>query len=308
MKPLEFQGRIDIHTHSGNIDLYNQLQNRLPTTQTVTELSDKSTTNHTTYTVTFPFGTTEYYDINHFLRKKTLIPSHKEDFPYQQANQILLNEKKPNILPFLAIDPLEKVSEQLDFLQQNLGQFFGLKHHTHQTQSSALDLIGNKITEFAIDNNLPILIHSGIDASLHPKNIIKLAQTYPQLRVCIAHLAWFDNDSLEEVTKGDNIFIDCAPFSQLWERVRLGIIKTGRIDLIDRDSPSQSLINYGQLLTDHLLWGTDEPYTQVVKPDKNQSIIFGYTDEIRTIERVADNNLPIYDSITHVNPNRFLFG
>lgn len=68
---------------------------------------------------------------------------------------------------------------------------------------------------------MPILIHSGLgDEYSHPKNIVKLAKQSPNLHVYVAHLAWLDEETIKNVARTNNMFIDTSPFLQICNRFR----------------------------------------------------------------------------------------
>lgn len=242
------------------------------------------------------------------------IPSNLQDFPYQVENMALLkgceNTDYP-VLPFMGIDPSNHVREQVESLRQiyEKGEIFGLKLHTLATGITANKLLGSEFVDFAKEKNIPILIHSGLgDEYSHPRNIIKLAKLSPSLRVCVAHLAWLDEETIKEVAKSDNMFIDTCPFLQICNRVRKGSKMVFSSNLIDPDKPAESMLRYYNLLKNNLIWGTDEPWTKCISARGNISSNHTYHDEAEVMANLFQISPRSAFNIASRNTERFLFG
>ena len=107
------------------------------------------------------------------------------------------------------------------------------------------------------------MIHSGFpDKYSDPKNIIEASKYNQNVRFCIAHLAWLDEESITKVKNSKNVFLDCSPFIQICNKVRNGSSSVRKPNLIDPSQPVASLLRYQSLLRDSLVWGSDEPWTK----------------------------------------------
>ncbi len=314
LKEIGLVDTIDCHTHSGGVDLYNLYTGDLPMAQSVDDLVLKARSSGISKVVTFPFPTTGYYNVHELVTRNVRIPSGQQDFPYQVENMALIkgceNSDLP-LLPFMAIDPSNHIQEQVDSLRQNYKKrkFYGLKLHTLATGSTADKLIGSEIVEFAQEKNIPIIIHSGLgDEHSHPQNIVKLAKQSPNLRVCVAHLAWLDEDTIKNVAKTNNVFIDTCPFLQICNRVRKGSKMVFSPNLIDPNKPAESLFNYYKLLKNNLIWGTDEPWTKCISARGNVSSNHTYGDEAQVISDLFQISPQAALDITSRNTERFIFG
>ena len=310
---LGLKGVIDCHTHTG-YDGYNFVQGRFPNQQSVADLVHKIDYTGVSQVVTFPFPSTEYWNTDILVRENRLVPSGKQQFPYQEENQILFEESNrfgKKVVPFVCINPLHEVRKQVDFLEKSIQnkKFLGIKLHTLATQSSAFDLISNPISEFALRHDLPILFHSGLDKVSHPDNVIKFSRHYGgKLRVCIAHVACFDQESLDNIARCDNVFVDTSPFLHLIEKYKRGTKYLARNEIINPDSPIDTIVRLYQKFKKKLIWGTDEPYTSVVKPDKGTVVEGSYAGEVGMLVDLARRDIKAFENITNRNTKVFLFG
>ncbi len=137
---LGLKGVIDCHTHTG-FDGYNFIQGRFPNQQSVADIVHKIDQTGVSQVVTFPFPSTEYWNTDILVRENRLVPSGKQQFPYQEENQILIEESKKfgkKVVPFVCVNPLHEVRKQVDFLEKSIQnkKFLGIKLHTLATQSS----------------------------------------------------------------------------------------------------------------------------------------------------------------------------
>jgi len=304
----------DCHTHSGGVDAYNLFSGDLPMAQSVDDLVFKARLSGVTKVVTFPFPSTSYYDTRRIVLRNERCASGLQDFPYQVENMALLsgceNTDFP-VFPFMGIDPSNHVREQVESLRQiyDRRKFYGLKMHTLASGATADSLVGSEFVEFAQEKDIPILIHSGLgDDFSHPMNIVKLANFSPGLRLCVAHLAWLDEDTIKDVSKAGNVFIDTCPFLQICNRVRKGSKMVSFPNLVDPDNPAESMYRYYQLLRNNLIWGTDEPWTKCISARGNVSSDHTYDDEVQVITDLFRISSQAAIDITSRNTERFIFG
>lgn len=304
---------IDSHTHSGGTDTYNFFIGNTPHTQAVGDLALKANLAGIDKVITTPFPSSSYYDARILVEEGKREPSGLQDFPYQKENLVLAsdcNRIGEVFIPFACIDPTRKVREQIAFLSKlhDKEQIYGLKFHSLACGCKATELRKSGVIEFAISRNLPILIHSGIDSMSHPKNIIELGKEFPKLRVCVAHLAGLDQETISDIPKYENIFIDCAPFLQICRAVKekSGIVSFP--NLIDSENPTQSLLRYFSALKGNLIWGTDEPWTTSINANGRVRSKHTYFDETRVLVDMLKISPEVVTAITNRNTLAYLFG
>jgi hypothetical protein len=316
LKEIGINGVIDVHSHSGGVDYFNLFTGSLPLVQSVDDLALKAELAGVSKVVTFPMPSISYYDYKVLISEGRKQVSGFQDFPYQNENESLLlscrhTSNSKMFFPFMGIDPSTKQKEQLDFLSSlsKDKKNFGLKLHTLATGATALELKSSGFVDFAIAHNLPIMIHSGLnDPFSHPRNILELASDNPELRVCIAHLAWLDQEVISQVSKKDNLFIDTAPFLQICGCVKRSDIAVSRFNLVDSGDVVSSLLKYYSILKDNLVWGTDEPWTKCIGSDGKVFSNHTYFDEANLLADTFKVNPEAVFAITNKNTLRFLSG
>ena len=268
---------IDCHTRASGVEAYNFFIPRLPFAQSIAELEKKMAENKISYCIVFPMPFSLYYDPRLAVRNNILRASGLEDFPYQVENKALLYEvglSSKCFLPFLAVNPKEKVTEQMDFLKKQRA-IFGLKLHTVATNSSVQDLEHSPFLELLEKRNIPLMVHSGRTKKALPDHILPFAQKHPNIRVCIAHLAGFDKDIITKIKNTNNIFVDTSPFLSccyLAKQKDKKYLSPNNFDL-EYSDPMEVLISINNILKGRLIWGTDEPWTILTDPKTGQVLI-----------------------------------
>lgn len=314
----ELLGVTDIHTHAGGIDLFNLIKLRTPITQSVKDLVLKAKLNHVFHVVAFPMPMPLYYDAIKIVQHQIWEPSGLEKFPYELTNNALLYESsifgEDIVLPFMAIHPKEKVSEQIAFLDKAFSshQAYGLKLHTRATDTNATDLINSPIVELLKNYNAPILIHSHSKAeTTSALRILEFAEYHQDIRVCVAHLADLDKDILSQIASSPNVYVDCTPFLNLckfayernFDRISENIFET------DYSNPAKCLVDLSNVLPGKLLWGTDEPWTTASNQEGKVYAKFSYENECAVIRNIVEMGyIHVKEAITQRNTSRFLFG
>ncbi|MEI7690066.1 MAG: amidohydrolase family protein [bacterium] len=254
-------GVIDCHTHAG-ISVYNYARTIYPSVQSIEDLVRKALYNNvnwlicTSMSMYLPFEAVES----------------KKQFPYELSNNYLMMETAlfgANVLPFAAYHPTENVRKQCDLLESLHAKFglYGLKLFTLETNCGVTE-INPLLLELASKNNWPILTHSGRDLASHPLNVIRFAEKYPEVRVCVAHCGRFLKKFWCEVIQHPNIYVDVSPFLLLCkdasEKDEIGLLP------LDYNSPEKVIIELNNLIPKRLLWGTDEPWTKVTRTWKDR--------------------------------------
>lgn len=309
------EGRIiDCHTHASGIDAFNYFVPRLPSTQSIAELEKKLNENGVSYCIVFPMPFSLYYNPKLAMEKGKLQPSGWEDFPYEKENKALLYEtgfSSNSFLPFLAIDPKEKIENQAKFLK-NTKNYFGLKLHTAGTQSSIEDLDNSPFLEILRQRNMPIMVHSGRQENALPSKILSFAKKHPDIKICIAHMAGFDMNVIKQIKTIKNLFMDTSPFLNccyLAEKKNSIYLSPESFDF-DYSKPLEVIISINRILKGHLIWGTDEPWTTITD-QKNGEIIIknSYYKERLLLEELDKNGFQdVSHEISNQNVKRFLWG
>lgn len=314
---------IDMHTHTG-VNLFNIANSFYPSIQGLRDLVTTSRACGVDYLTTFPMPWPYYYAPPLLARGQTeSVLTGLEDYPYELSNRLLLYEVGlfgENVLPFLVIDPRCKVKKQQWFIENTLqtDKIYGLKLHTTSTSSRATDLRGTAFLEIAERHDLPLIIHTGSDEISHARHVLELAESHPQLRLCIAHASWFSIEVLNrlERTAYPNVFLDAAPFVLLCQYYRTRSTAspgaTDRlgfpIDLVlqlDYADPQKSFGRFASMFRERLLWGTDHPFTLASVPGRPHPIGGTYQMEKELLDTLPDD---LRKQIARDNPLRFLGG
>ena len=300
-------GIVDIHTHAGGMDLFEFFSISTSCAQSVSDIILKAEINDINQIVVFPMPAVPYYNIKKILDSQIWIPSGLEDFPYCISNQVLLNEIREcnteKVLPFLIIDPIEKISEQIDFLTHQIdeGFVYGLELHTRATRSKATDLVNSPFVDLLKHYNLPIIIHSSpTPPSTSARYILDLAKKHPEIRISIAHLAAFDISILSALNEIPNLFVDCAPLLQLCQEAEQKITNSESKQLFTTDysDPARVLIDLNNFIPGKLLWGTDEPWA-----------IRTYSESCNILRELVHLGFSeVKQSVASSNSGNFLFG
>ena len=306
---------IDSHAHGG-VDAYNFFVPRHPLYQSLKDLVFKAKEGGVSFIVCFPMPLPFYYHPLKVIKNQEWIATGLEDFPYQKSNEALLYETSLSskcVLPFLAIDPREAVKQQVEFLKEKWQKqrFYGLKLHTLATRSTAEDLIGTPFVDFMLENNLPIVIHTGRTKESLPEHVLILAKTYPRLRICAAHLAGFDREILRKSCEYDNLFFDTSPFLSHCSFVvkkELGYTSENLFPA-DYKDPASALADINSAVRGKLIWGTDEPWTSISNTKGKLISNFTYKDECSLLQELDKRGLgQVKREIAHDNVLSFLFG
>jgi len=305
---------IDCHTHASGIEVFNFFIPRVPSTQSIAELERKMVSNGVSYAIVFPMPFSLYYNPRIVLSENRLHPSGLEDFPYEVENKALLHEVSLSagcFLPFLAIDPKEKVEEQAKFLRDEKN-YFGLKFHPVATHSSMHDLRNSPFLDILQERGIPLMIHCGRQDNALPESILAFAKEHPKIKVCIAHLAGFDTEVILEAQGLSNLFFDTSPFLNC---CYLAHKKDSRYFSprgfnLDYTAPLRVLATVNNFLRGRLIWGTDEPWTTVTDPKTGKIIVrSSYERERELLEQLEKHDFhDVKLEITNQNIKRFLWG
>jgi predicted TIM-barrel fold metal-dependent hydrolase len=306
-------GLIDVHTHCG-FNLFNFYEIQYPYVQDAIVLSQLIIDNAISFAVTFPMPNSIYFDVPLFLEKGIFKASNLSNFPFEKENLYLLTQIKVfnlhNLLPFCSFSIRDKVREQAEYLIKLLNNFniYGLKFHTLGDNNSILEMNKYPILMDIIEEyNLPLIVHTGNDKFSNPLNMLEIAQKYPHIRFCAAHLGKFNLKFFNEVEKYEykNLFIDTSPFIHLCRQaVNNSKISNTILDL--NYNEVYDVFNFfSNKYSDKILWGTDMPWLNVSEMKNSETEGFiNYKDEVRILMR----NNSVAHQIANLNTVKYLFG
>lgn len=117
---------------------------------------------------------------------------------------------------------------------------------------------------------------------------------------------------LQQISTIPNLFVDTSPFSvccTLATRQDSGYLSDQNLG-IDYVDPVKVLVFVYGLLKEHIIWGTDEPWTTITDPKTGKIIVkSSYAQERLILERLAQAGFSeIKYKIANYNIKRFLFG
>lgn len=304
---------MDCHAHAG-CDAWKILSGGYPTVQSVADLLRKMDANGVHACVVFPtpFDMFET-DLAELVLSGDLVASATplQSHPYELTNAALLREVSlwapDRMLPFAAIWPGRKESEQVAMLQSCVSQgvLFGLKFHGVAT-GAGIDTLGrSQFLGLAEQCNLPILVHTAQDERLSALALLDVAERHPGVRFCAAHAGGLSAALITRLSDScpQNFFVDCSPLAVL---VELGESEIAA-PLFERSLDRLSELYLA--VPNALLWGTDEPWSQVSVTDPRSSGVRLVGLEYESCWRLlAAAGSRTRDAVARVNPMRFLFG
>lgn len=292
------------------IDLHNLHSGDYPVTQNVLDLSNLVAENGIDYAVSFPMPTTVYYNPKSIRNKGLFEESGFSDYPYQYENYALCNIieqlQLSNIIPFVSVSTQAKLQEQVESIYKLNEKFsvYGIKYHASAERMSVVDRSFEPFAKLAADLNVPILVHASLSSNAHPDNVLSLAQSYPSVRLCIAHCARFHKPTLDKIKfeKMKNIFVDTAPFVRLCNMSLENLNKNSNEVLeLDYGNPYTALRELVEYLPHNIVWGTDTPWNNHINAVGN---VVTYSDEASVLKTLNPKNI---NNIME-NQLNFLFG
>jgi len=222
----DLQGKItDIHAHVG-IDIKAYAKGEYPYCQSLEGLYYRQALNHVDMSVVFTYATDLYFDLPTLIRHGRMVPAAEpySEAPYTLENRMVCRELfqfcpelRDRFLPFVIIDPVRKVREQVRALEELAAEYpiYGIKVVPVGCQSPITGLLGEgeAFLGFARKRNLPLLFH----VTVHPAeqysqaaDAFRVAERHPDLRFCFAHCIGLDRDFLLRADAAPNIWVDTA--------------------------------------------------------------------------------------------------
>jgi len=267
---------IDVHTHVGlDVGLY--ANESFPFAQSVEDLCYRLDACGVDAAVTFPFGSTLYFD-PYALKRGRSRPARRpiSATPFEIENRMVCKQAfelwpraARRILPGLCIDPRREVAGQLRAARQIEQQYpiYALKIIPITLQVGVKNLLshGRPFLEFAAERNLPFLVHSTTAAGdrwSQVVDILDIAERQPHLRFCLAHLAGADRVHLNRASELPNVWIDTSALKIQVQIVHEDspLMARGKrrfpADYSDHKKVLRALL---EAYPDRILWGTDSP-------------------------------------------------
>jgi predicted TIM-barrel fold metal-dependent hydrolase len=319
---------VDVHTHVG-ISPRSYIDKGYPYCLSLEDLAIRMKALGICYSAVFPYDTF-YYALTRRAKKKVGVSSRIDRFPYETANQNLLNEVfeifprySDMFLPYLMFDPSRKQAEQAQLLRALAARYplYGLKTVTSYSQAHIRDLLskrGNCLMDFARERDLPITIHTSVapgDPWANVFDILEVAASNPDLRFCLAHTCRFSKRALDTADRLANCFVDLSAFHihcQLAVRGSPSI--AGADDLFEADygRPLEALKRLIECYPTTLCWGTDTPayyfinrWTDRKGQDHWSALRCDWDVEAKALGMLSRETRL---RIAHENPLRLLFG
>lgn len=318
---------IDAHAHSG-IMYKNYLNYSYPYCLSFEDLAIRMKYLGIDVSVVFPMDSS-YYTIDLYESPTVTTTDLFSKFPYEIENQNLLKEiyeifpeYSDKALPFVMLDPSRKTKEQAELFESLYKTYpvFGLKTCTSYIQSFVkdLDTTGKPILDFALRHDLPMTIHSSYDKDdpwAPTIDILNLAGSHPELRICIAHSARFAKSALDKAAELDNCYVDLSAFDIHCQLATMdhGAVapKDERVEA-DYNTPSSVMKKLISDYPDTIVWGTDFPANYYISKAYNvKGELIGITlkssfdKEMNILKELSDIEI---EKITYRNTIKYLFG
>lgn len=279
---------IDCHNHIG-ADLFFYLNGHYPYAQDLVALTNEGSRHGVTHWVVFPMVAHSWFDIN-AMRAGNLVPGGPGKVPYAFENERMLREiyqQFPDLgrrtIPFAMLDPLREPAAQVARLRELLREFpfYGLKIQATMTKSSVPALLdtGRCFIDFAEEHNLPFLIHSSVnveDVWSQAKDILRVAESAPRVRFCLAHSCRYDRECLDRVAELPNTWFDCSAHRIHCMGAAAGmsfVAEPARRFATDYNDPKVVLRDLADAYPEKLIWGSDTPFESFVADEKETGFI-----------------------------------
>lgn len=318
---------IDCHTHVGISPKF-YYQFGYPYALSLEDLVIRMQVHGIDYAVVFPFVDSAFYvNDNKSVQVKTT--DRYCNFPYEIENRNLLKEiyeifpeHSQKFLPFLMFDPSRETEKQAAFLEELSETYpvFGLKTVTTYIQAFVKDLEtkGRPILDFAHKKQIPMVFHS----SVHPADpwasvydILYLAESHPDNRICLAHSARFVKPVLEKANSLPNCFVDLSAFiihCKLAVQNSLAVATKDIRFSADYTDPLSVMTRLADCYPESMLWGSDTPfYYWIQKYYTNEGELIeeklqcGFQEEAGLLGSLP---VKVKTGIAYENNMRFIFG
>ncbi len=278
--PQALAGKLtDVHAHVG-ISLKAYANSEYPYAQSLEGLYYRQKANGVDYSVVFTYTPELYFDLPTLLQESAMVPAAKPpkgaSAPYALENRLLYTEiyrffpeLKDRFLPFVSVDPVRRIREQLAALEELAAEHpvYGIKVSPVLCQSRLTGLLeeGGLLLDFAARHDLPVLIHVTVapaEEFSQAADAFRVVERHPELRFCLAHCIGFHRDWLEKADALPNVWVDTSALKIQVQAACEGqefMAKPGERfdwDYHDHVSVMKSLV---ERFPDTILWGSDSP-------------------------------------------------
>ena len=123
----------------------------------------------------------------------------------------------------------------------------GFKFHALAMKKAISELKGSPALEIASKKGLPLLVHTGGDGFSDSRQLVNLAESYPDVNFCAAHLGYLRREFLEALPRLPNLFTDTCILSALLTEIKEGKekhIDTQSIPPEVRDKPIDEIFRW----------------------------------------------------------------
>lgn len=296
--------RIDNHVHIG-VDPLFYVNGWSPYALDVPGLLGEGENTGIDRWIVFPFVSYLGLDLA-AMRRGEIRTAAEIEVPYSFENRRLLEEiarqqegDRKKLLPFLMADPGRFQSEQVREWEAVTKEhrIHGLKIQATIIRSPITTLLekGSVMLDFAAERNLPVLIHSSIapnDEWSQCADILRVAESRPEIRFILAHSCRFHRPSLDRIAELPNTWFDCSAHIIHCECAVLGLptvaVPGERFDS-DYTSPSRVLRDLAAAYPDKLIWGSDAPFYSY--GDANIQLRSSYRAEVDVLESLPPDKL-----------------
>jgi len=295
--------KIDCHVHLGVCPLF-YFQGWSPYALGLPEFLVEAARLGIDRAVVFPFVSYLGLDFADLLKGKISFSGAFDHVPYRFENRRLLEEiyclhpqSADRVIPFLMADPGRFPEAQVSEWKLLVQQFkiFGIKIQATVIQSPITELLGNAscMLDFAAENNLPLLIHSSIDPSdewSQCADILKVAESRPNVRFLLAHSCRFDEATLRRVAELPNVWFDCSAHVIHCECAARDLPTVAPVEkrfTSDFSSPETVLQDLAAAFPNKLIWGSDAPFYSYA--DSSIQLQSSYAREVDCLNSLPDD-------------------
>lgn len=270
---------IDVHAHVG-ISLKAYASAEYPYAQSLEGLYYRQKANGVDFSVVFTYTPELYFDLPVLLRDGRMLPACEPpkgaSAPYALENRLLFTEifghcpeLKDRFLPFVSVDPVRNIREQLAALEELAAEHpvYGIKVSPVLCQSRVTGLLeeGEALLDFAARRDLPVLLHVTVapeEQFSQAAGAFRVVERHPELRFCLAHCIGFHREFLEKADDLPNVWVDTSALKiQVQAACRRETFMAKPEERFDWDyadhlSVMKSLVGR---FPETILWGSDSP-------------------------------------------------
>jgi hypothetical protein len=320
----------DIHAHVG-IDIKGYARQEYPYCQSLEGLYYRQKANDVDLSVVFTYSTDLFFDLKTLIREGRMVPAAEPlvEAPYVHENQMLFveifrfcPELKDRFIPFVIIDPVRKVREQVSALEKLVQEYplYGIKVVPVGCQSKITGLLeeGEAFLAFAAQYDLPLLFH----VTVHPDeqysqavDAFRIVEKHPELRFCLAHCVGLHKGLLQQANDMPNVWVDTSALKiqvqAAYEGYAFMAPPAERFDW-DYSSHVTVLRELMDHFPDTIVWGSDSPaYTYISRRMQGEGNYIDfrlkgtYEQEKQALDALSPD---LKRKASSANSARFLFG